>query len=60
IGRDEVLGRCVLEHQHKDIMEEAHGGITGGHYAGDAPSRKILLAGLWWETLYKNCKEYCK
>ncbi|KAH9291630.1 hypothetical protein KI387_043188, partial [Taxus chinensis] len=43
-----------------NIMEEAHGGIAGGHYAGDATTCKILLIGLWWETLYKDCKAYCK
>ncbi|KAH9299992.1 hypothetical protein KI387_011575, partial [Taxus chinensis] len=32
LGRDEVLCRCVLEHERKNIMEEAHGGIAGGHY----------------------------
>ncbi|KAH9316535.1 hypothetical protein KI387_025162, partial [Taxus chinensis] len=35
LGRDEVLHHCVLEHEHIDIMEEACGGIAGGHYAGD-------------------------
>lgn len=60
LGKDEVLRHCVLEHERKDIMEEAHGGIAGGHYVGDATMRKILLAGLWWETLYKDYKEYYK
>ncbi|KAH9287936.1 hypothetical protein KI387_032053, partial [Taxus chinensis] len=25
LGRDEVLRYCVLEHESKDIMDEAHG-----------------------------------
>ncbi|KAH9299720.1 hypothetical protein KI387_031402, partial [Taxus chinensis] len=32
LGHDEVLHRCVLEHERTGIMEEAHGGIVGGHY----------------------------
>ncbi|KAH9302479.1 hypothetical protein KI387_014062, partial [Taxus chinensis] len=33
LGRDEVLRKCVLEHERLAIMEEAHGGSAGGHYA---------------------------
>ncbi|KAH9293205.1 hypothetical protein KI387_041589, partial [Taxus chinensis] len=51
---------CVLEHEHLAIMEEAHRGSAGGHYAGDATTHKILMAGLWWETLYRDCRDYCK
>ncbi|KAH9304999.1 hypothetical protein KI387_009403, partial [Taxus chinensis] len=51
--RDEVLCWCVLKHEHEAIMEEYHGGIGGGHYGGNATMCNILLAGLWWETLYK-------
>ncbi|KAH9308833.1 hypothetical protein KI387_036744, partial [Taxus chinensis] len=29
---DEIIHRCVLEHEYVEIMEEAHGGIVGGHY----------------------------
>ncbi|KAH9288137.1 hypothetical protein KI387_032254, partial [Taxus chinensis] len=58
--RVEVLRWRVLEHEHEAIMEEAHGGIIGGHYAEDATVRKILMDGLWWDILYKNTKEYVK
>ncbi|KAH9317152.1 hypothetical protein KI387_018921, partial [Taxus chinensis] len=43
LGCDEVLRRCVLEHEHLTIMEEAHRGSVGGHYAGDATAHKILM-----------------
>lgn len=41
-------------------MEEALGGITGGNYASETTVHKILLTRLWWETLHKDCKAYCK
>ncbi|KAH9317372.1 hypothetical protein KI387_019141, partial [Taxus chinensis] len=44
LGCDEVLRRCVLEHEHLTIMEEAHGGSSGGNYVGDSTMRKILMA----------------
>ncbi|KAH9298534.1 hypothetical protein KI387_030216, partial [Taxus chinensis] len=60
LGRDEVSHSCVLENERKDIMEGAHGGITGGHYVGDATTQKILIVGLWWEKLCKDCKDSYK
>ena len=31
---DEILHRYVLEHEQRRILEEAHAGVEGGHYAG--------------------------
>ena len=32
IGLDEVLRRCVLEHERENIMHEAHYGLARGHF----------------------------
>jgi hypothetical protein len=34
MGADGILRYCVLEHERPMILEEAHDGIFGGHYAG--------------------------
>ena len=34
LGPDEILHMYVLEHERRRILEEAHAGIAGGHYAG--------------------------
>jgi hypothetical protein len=34
MGTNNILRRCVLEHERPRIWVEAHEGITGGHYAG--------------------------
>jgi hypothetical protein len=34
MGTDNILRRCVLEHERPRILAEAHEGIVGGHYAG--------------------------
>jgi hypothetical protein len=34
MGVDNILRRCVLEHERPRILAEAHDGIAGGHYAG--------------------------
>ena len=37
------------------IMEEAHQGVVGDHFAADITTRKIMLTGYWWPTLFKDC-----
>ena len=32
----------------------------GGHYPGKATTQKILRARLWWLTLHKDSKVYCR
>jgi hypothetical protein len=54
------LRRCVLEHERSIILEEAHDGIYGGHYASKETTHKILCTGLWWPALHKDMKEYCQ
>jgi hypothetical protein len=34
MGPNEILRRCVMEEEFPMILEEAHEGIAGGHYAG--------------------------
>ena len=59
MGPDEILRRCVLDHEKPLILAEAHSGATGGHYAGKAMAQKILTAGLWWLMIHKDAREYC-
>lgn len=60
LGPDEILRRCVVEHERPFILAEAHGGVAGGNYAGKATAQKILRAGFWWPTLHKDAKGYCQ
>jgi hypothetical protein len=60
LGSDEILCRYVLEHEQSRILEEAHAGVSGGHYAGKPTAQKVLTAGLWWLTVHKDAKEFCR
>ena len=40
------------------ILQKAHCGVAGGHYAGDATIRKIWRSGLWWPTALKYVIRY--
>ena len=55
---DDILKRCVLEHERDNIMYEAHYGLTGEHFQADTTAKKIQQSGLWWPTLYKDCKSF--
>ena len=41
MGPDEILRRCVLEHENPLILVEAHSGAAGGHYAGKLQLRRF-------------------
>ena len=60
LGSDEVLSRCMMPHKKKAIIREAHSGAAGGHFVGNPTTQKILTAGLWWPTLHKDTKEFCR
>ena len=41
MGLDDILRRCVLEHERNHIMHEAHYGTTKGHFQADTTAKKI-------------------
>ena len=58
LGLDNILRRCVLNHERQDILWECHNGFAGGHVGGKATAQKVLQVGLWWANLFKYDKEY--
>jgi hypothetical protein len=60
LGLDSILMRCVLDHERQDISWDFHNGVAGGHVGGKAIAQKVLEAGLWWATLFKDAKAYAR
>ena len=60
MGPYEILHRYALEHERRRILKEAHVGVARGHYAGKPTAQKVLTAGLWWPTVHKDAKEFCR
>jgi transposase InsO family protein len=58
MGADNILRRCVIEHERPRIFAESHEGIVGGHYVGKDRTQKVLRPGLWWPTIHTDAKEY--
>jgi len=60
MGSDEKLRWYVLEFERRNILIDAHGITTRGHYARREITYNILCGGLSWPTLHQESKEYCK
>jgi hypothetical protein len=58
LGENNILRRCVMEHEHPIILAEEHEGIVRGHYARKATVQMILHVGLWCPKISKDAKEY--
>ena len=41
MGSDNILRRCVLEHERDQIIHEAHYGPTGGNFQAETTAKKI-------------------
>ena len=41
LSLDEVLHRCILDHERESIMHEAHYVLAGGHFQSDMNAKKI-------------------
>ena len=57
---DGIWRRVVRTDEQEEILREAHCGIAGGHYAGEAMARKVWQSGLWWRTIMRDAHRYAK
>ena len=42
------------------MLNDCHGGACGGHLFGLATAQKILRAGYFWPSIFKDCIEAVK
>ena len=57
---DGVLLRCLEKEDAKKVMTDLHDGPAGGHFSGDTTAHKILRAGYYWPTLFKDTHAHVK
>lgn len=60
MGSYEIMCQYVTKFEQLSILAQAHVAVAGGHYAGKATAQKILRGGLWWPTVHKDSKAYCR
>ena len=57
---DGVLLRFLEKEDVKKVMIDLYDGPVGGHFSGDTTSHKILRAGYYWPTLFKDAHAHVK
>ena len=55
IGVDSVLRRCLTLEEAEKVLNDCHSGACGGHMSGYATAQKILRAGYFWPSIFKDC-----
>jgi hypothetical protein len=59
-GPDNRLRRCINKKESWKVLHTFHSGEEGGHFGGEATTRKIREAGYWWPTLHKDVHQYIR
>jgi len=57
---DYVLLRCLEKSEVEKVLQELHDGPAGGHFGGVTTTHKILHAGYYWPTLFKDAQKYVR
>ncbi|XP_075077274.1 uncharacterized protein LOC142164010 [Nicotiana tabacum] len=56
--QDGVIRMCVPERDMASILYHFHDGAVGGHYGGNYTAAKVIEAGFYGPTLYKDTRAY--
>jgi hypothetical protein len=59
-GIDTILRRCLIHEEAERVLNDCHLGACGGHLSGMATAQKILRAGYFWPSIFKDCIEAVK
>jgi len=59
-GSDGILRRCVSKTEVEAILIACHDSACGGHFSGQLTGQKILRAGYFWPTLFKDAHDYVR
>lgn len=58
LGVDGIHRRCVPSDEVESILYHCHAAPYGGHAATSKTAAKILQAGFYWPTLFKDARNY--
>jgi hypothetical protein len=54
-GIDSIFRRCLTFDEAEKDLNDFHSGACGGHMSGYDTAQKILRAGYFWTSLFKDC-----
>ena len=54
-GVDSILCRCLTHEEAEVVLNVFHGGVCGGQISRISTAQKILRAGYFWPSIFKDC-----
>jgi hypothetical protein len=58
-GVDSVFRRCLTFDEAERALNDCHSGACGSHMSGYATAQKIMRAGYFWPSLFKDWHHGC-
>ncbi|KAL5556375.1 hypothetical protein UlMin_038611 [Ulmus minor] len=55
---DQMIRRCISKEEMEPILQQCHASSYGGHFGGIRTANKILQAGFYWPTLFKDAHAF--
>ena len=52
--------QCFTHEEVEIVLNDSHSGACGGHLSGLETAQKIVRAGYFWPTIFKDCVEVMK
>ena len=57
LGVDGIHRRCVPQEEVNQVLQCCHSSAYGGHASTDKTAAKVLQAGFYWPTIFKDARE---
>eukprot|EP00253_Pinus_taeda_P011040 PITA_11040 len=57
---DSILLRCLEKTEAQKVLQELQDGPAGGHFGADTTTHKIIHAGYYWPTLFRDTHEFVR
>ena len=59
-GVDSILRHRLTHEEAELVLNACHEGACGGHLSGLSTAQKILRAGYFWSSIFKDCANTVK
>ncbi|KAI3780893.1 hypothetical protein L2E82_10886 [Cichorium intybus] len=60
VGEDQIIRQCVPDSEIGEVLEHCHASACGGHFSGKKTGYKVLEAGLYWPTIFRDTHQTAK
>ncbi|KAL5569425.1 hypothetical protein UlMin_026000 [Ulmus minor] len=55
---DQMIRRCIPREETDSILQQCHSSPYGGHFGGVRTANKVLQAGFYWPSLFKDAHSF--